>query len=88
MSLKLTAEMSAAIRQRDGLHLMLEDGETHLQYVLVPLEVYQRVTSVLADESLSVVETYAAQSAVAGAAGWDDPEMDVYDNYDAYRPTS
>lgn len=88
MNLKLTAEMSAAIRQRDGRLVTLEDGETHAQYVLVPLEVYQRGLPSLTDESLDVVETYAAQSAVAGAAGWDDPEMDVYDNYDAHRPTS
>jgi hypothetical protein len=43
------------------------------------------VRSVLADEELDVTDTYAAQSAAAAASGWNDPEMDVYDDYDAHR---
>lgn len=31
------------------------------------------------DDDLNPAETYAAFLRVAGPAGWDDPEMDVYD---------
>ena len=86
MTPKLTEEMREAIRQQAGQPVTVEDEQNHLHYVLLPLEVYQRVRTVFADEQFDVVDTYAAQSAVAGAAGWDDPEMDVYDDYDAHRP--
>jgi hypothetical protein len=42
---------------------------------------------IIGDEDFDVADTYAAQSKVAGAAGWDDEVMDVYDDYDAHRQT-
>ena len=87
MILKLTDEMRDALRGTASEALKIEDDQTHQQYVLVPLSVYQRVAALLVDEPFDVTETYAAQSAAAGASGWDDPEMDVYDNYDANKPT-
>lgn len=86
MNLKLTAEMCAAVREPNGQLVTLEDGETHTRYVLLPLEVYQRSKAIFADDSFEVTDSYAAQSAVAGPAGWDDEEMKAYDNYDAHRP--
>ena len=35
-----------------------------------------------------IAETYAVQSTAAGTSGWDDTEMDAYDNYDAYKSKS
>ena len=84
---KLTAEMRDALIQRRGQPITVEDDQTHLRYVLMPLNVYQRVRSIFADESFDVTDTYGAQSAAAGAASWDDPEMDAYDHYDAHRKT-
>lgn len=52
---------------------------------MLPLNIYQRVRAIFGDESFDVADSYAAQSAVAGSAGWDDPEMDVYDDYDSNR---
>lgn len=87
MSPKLTAEMREALLQQPGQPVTVEDDQTHLRYVLLPLNVYERVRSIFADDSLDVTDTYAAQSAAAGEAGWDDPEMDVYDQYDVHRKT-
>ena len=87
MTPKLTAEMREALLQQPGKPLTVEDEQTHLHYVLLPLNLYQRVRSIFADESFDATDTYAAQSAAAGAAGWNDPEMDVYDRYDAQRTT-
>jgi hypothetical protein len=39
----------------------------------------------VATDEFDVRETYAAQDAALGAAGWDDPELDIYNEYDADR---
>ena len=85
---KLTDEMRDALHQTAGQPVKVEDDQTHIEYVLLPFALYERVHLLFADESFDVRDTYAAQSATAGAAGWDDPEMDVYDDYDAHRPKS
>lgn len=86
MSLKLTDEMREAVQQRAGRPVAVEDEQTRLQYVLLPLHVYQQLQSVFADETFDATDAYAAQSLTAGAAGWDDPEMSIYEDYDAHRP--
>lgn len=83
---KLTPEMRDALLQTPGQPVTVEDDQTHLHYVLLPLKIYQRVRSLFGDDSFDVADTYPAQSAAAGAAGWDDPEMAVYDDYDSHRP--
>lgn len=88
MSLKLTDEMREAIQQRVGRPVAVEDDQTHLQYVLLPLHLYQRLQSVFADETFEASDASTAQSLAAGASGWDDPEISIYDNYDAHRPRS
>lgn len=80
MVVKLSDELRTALDQHPGEPLTLEDDRTHRNYVLIPAELFQRVRGILYDhDPFDITETYAAQSAVAGAAGWDDPEMDVYD---------
>lgn len=85
MTPKLTPEMREALQNKAGQPVTVEDEQTHLHYVLLPLDVYERVQSIFADD-FDVTDSYAAQSKVAGASGWDDKEMDVYDDYDAHRP--
>jgi hypothetical protein len=36
-------------------------------------------------EGFRLPETYPAQERAAGAAGWDDPELNEYDEYDEHR---
>ena len=54
-------------------------------YFLVAGDLYERFRALFNDEDFDIRETYAAQSKVAGKAGWDDPEMDAYDDYDSAR---
>jgi hypothetical protein len=82
MTLKLTNEMRHALEQNPGQPVRLEDEQSH--NVLLPLATYERVESLFADDSFDVRDTYAAQSGAAGSTGWDDAEMEVYDNYDAH----
>lgn len=83
---KLTSEMRSALSETSGEPIQVEDDLTQLKYVLLPLPLFQRLQSFFTDAEFDVTDAYAAQSAVAGAAGWDDPEMNVYDGYDAHRP--
>ena len=45
---------------------------------MVRADVFDAISEV-SDDDLNPAETYAAFLRVAGPAGWDDPEMDVYD---------
>jgi hypothetical protein len=83
---KLTPEMREALLQTTGQPVTVEDDQTHLHYVLLPVDICRRVQLLFGDELFDVADTYAAQNAVAGAAGWDDPDMAVYDDYDSHRP--
>ena len=84
---KLTDEMREALQDKTRQPVQVEDEQTHRQYVLLPLEVYQRVRSIFRKDEFDISDSYAAQDE-ALATVWDDPELDVYDNYDALRPQS
>ena len=87
MTPKLTDEMREALHDKTRQPVQVEDEQTHALYVLLPFEVYQRVRSVFRDDEFDISETYAAQDE-ALAKVWDDPELDVYNDYDAARPQS
>ncbi len=55
------------------------DPQTKKTYVLVSEEVYERMQALLIPERLSKAEQQALLHAAGLRAGWDDPEMDVYD---------
>lgn len=81
MTPKLTDEMREALRDKTRLPVQVEDEQTHERYVLVLLEVYQHVRPIFRDDDLDIADTYVAQDE-ALATVWDDPELDVYDDYD------
>lgn len=56
------------------------DPRTQITYVLVREEAYERMQALLAPERLTHSEQQALLHAAALRAGWDDPEMDVYDS--------
>jgi hypothetical protein len=55
------------------------DPETRTRYVLVREDVYERLEALLVPERLTIAEQQAALLAAGLRAGWNDPEMDVYD---------
>ena len=85
MTLPLTEDqvLAVAAHPKDPVHLI--DPNTSEVYILLRADDYERVRSLL-DEDFEVCDAYAAQLASAMRAGWGDPAMDDYDNYDeAYR---
>jgi hypothetical protein len=86
MATKLTNEQRDDLQQHGNQPVPVVDPETNAVYFLVARDVFERFRAIFDDEPFDVRETYAAQSAAAGQAGWDDPEMDVYDHYDSRKP--
>jgi hypothetical protein len=82
MTPKLTDEMRQALESTKGRPVNVKDEQTQQEYILMPLSVYQRLSVLLGDDQFDVTDAYAAQSTAAGATGWDDPEMDIYDQWD------
>jgi hypothetical protein len=64
------------------IHLVDEHGRT--THVVISAEAYSRLRALLEDEPFDVRDTYAAQSQ-ALAKVWDDPELDLYNDYDRHR---
>jgi hypothetical protein len=85
MSVSLSAEQRQVLADHPGELIELIDDVSHARFVLLPAEQFERIKALLTSNEFDVRETYAAQSAALGDAGWDDPELDIYNDYDANR---
>jgi hypothetical protein len=81
MSLELSNDLRQAV-DTEGTPLKIVDPRTGNVYVLINQTVFERVQSLLSDDQS---ETYPAQIESAMRAGWDDPVMDQYNEYDRHR---
>ena len=88
MATQLTPQQHADLEQHGDKPMQILDPIDQKVYFLVAGEVFEKLKALFNDEAFDIRETYVEQSAVAGRSGWDDPEMDLYDNYDAHRPKS
>jgi hypothetical protein len=86
MTPKLSDEQRSALEQHAGQPVFVVDPVKHLEYVLIPAEIFERVRALLGTEEFDIRETYAAQEQALGTAGWNDPAMDAYNDYDSHRP--
>jgi PHD/YefM family antitoxin component YafN of YafNO toxin-antitoxin module len=82
MSVPLPEELRTVVIAHPGAPVELVDERTQAAYVLLPAEEFERLKTA-AEDDLS--DTYAAQMESAMRAGWDDPRMDEYNDYDAHR---
>lgn len=79
-------ELSEQQRQElKGDSVRVLDPKTKKIYVLVSEETYERMQSLLAPECLPKNEQQALLHAAGLRAGWDDPEMDIYDREEKDR---
>lgn len=83
MAVSLSDELKAAVDARPGEPVPVVDDRTNREYVLVPVERYELLEAcVESDYEKDRAEWQAAGLAAFWRAGWNDPSMDVYDNYD------
>ena len=79
----LTKELQEAIQDSNGQPIRLTDPKTHVEYVILPAEIFDRVQHVFSDANpLTIEEQRALLVQVGLSVGWDDPEMDVYNELD------
>src|SRR5712691_9831059 len=84
--MELTEEQCQELRQVYGAEVRLRDSQTGREYVIVPAEIYDRLRALLYDDGdWTPAEQLELLAESGKRAGWDDPEMDVYDNYDENR---
>ncbi len=84
MILKLTDEQRQALEAHPEVPVQLVDERTNTLYVLLRADLYERLQA-LPKEDDDLSETYPAQMESAMRAGWADPAMDDYNNYDENR---
>ena len=83
MSLQFSSDQWQAINA-EGTPLRLVDPRTGHTYVLVEQALFEKLQSLFEGD---LAETYTAQIESAMRAGWDDPIMDEYNDYDRHCQT-
>ena len=75
----ITTEIREAIEQAGEQPVRLADPETNLVYIIVRAEVYERMCALCDD--FAIGDAYPLMNQVAAREGWDDPSMDIYNEY-------
>jgi hypothetical protein len=78
----LPSELRKAILDAGDQPLAVLDPQTHERYVLLRAEVYERLQALFAQEPVSKEEQRSLLGMAGKRAGWDDPEMDIYNELD------
>jgi hypothetical protein len=78
----LTEELRQAIREHPDKPVRLTDPTTQQSFVLLRAELYDRLKALLYEDSeLVLEEAYLLLDEAAARAGWDDPAMDIYNDF-------
>jgi len=80
--LTMPKELQQAMRASHGRPLRLTDPETQAEYVLLQAEMYDQLQGLYNETSLTPDERRLVLIQAGLRAGWDDPEMDVYNELD------
>lgn len=79
----LPKDIQEAVRTSEEQPIRLTDPETNSEYVLLPAEIYDQARELFYEHStLTQAEKRALMVRAGLRAGWDDPEMDVYNDLD------
>lgn len=81
----LTKAQQLEVRSAGSVPARLLDPETNAEYVVVPVALFEHFRSLVSDDPLSDEEEANLLCEAGQLAGWDDPEMAVYDQLDPRR---
>ncbi len=81
----MTELMRVELEKQDGGPVTVLDEITHQTYYLVSAKDFDRLKTLLSEEPFQPQDIYPLISRTALDAGWNDPLMDEYDNYDQHR---
>jgi transcription antitermination factor NusA-like protein len=86
MTTKLPDDLRLAIEKEGDNPVHLVDEVTNVHYVLMRVEQYENLSAAFAEgEEFDPRELYPLVAKSAASAGWDDPELDDYNDYDAHK---
>lgn len=77
----LTFEQLQAIQAKPDGPVRVVNPQSNEAYIIVRAVIYDQMQRILKDE-YQLSDTYVAQVQSAMRAGWNDPAMDDYNNYD------
>jgi hypothetical protein len=86
MTTKLPEDLRQVLEQEGETPVHLVDALTNERYVIMRADRYECVKALFEDEEFSPAELHRVVEQSFRRAGWDDAEMDLYNDYDAYRP--
>ncbi len=83
----LTKKIQQAVQDAKDTPVRLIDPETNVEYIVLPAETFEQLqNAVYYDDGPITEEEQSALLIEFGIrAGWDDPEMDVYNDLDPRR---
>ena len=78
----LSKEIQKAIKDSQEDPVRLVDPETKVEYVVLPVETFERMRKGVYDDDGPLTEEERRYILIQAGlqAGWDDPEMDVYND--------
>lgn len=86
MTVTLPHELRDVLAAAGDEPVRLTDPETNAEYVLLPAARFERLSPIEYDDGPLTAEEKRALLRHAGErAGWNDPEMDIYDELDPRR---
>ena len=86
MTLVITDDLRQVLDAERGQPVKIVDEQTSRVYYVISAEQFEAVRALFAEDEFAPRELYPLISKTAWEAGWNDPQMDDYDDYDEHRP--
>jgi hypothetical protein len=75
----ITPEIRRVIELAGDQPVQLTDPETNSVYVILRAELYEQMCA--SRDEVDIRDAYPLMDGIAAREGWDDPSMDVYNEY-------
>ena len=87
MTIHLTPEQWHSVQEGLGSPVSVRDPSDTEAFVLLRADVYERFRALFEDVPMTDQERKQQLQQFGKRAGWDDPEMDIYNDLDPRRPS-
>jgi hypothetical protein len=86
MKIQLTPEQWQSVQEEPNSPPRVSNPSDTEAFVLLRADVYERFRALFEDVPVTVQERQHQLQQFGKRAGWDDPEMDIYNDLDHRRP--
>lgn len=80
MPLPISNELRDAVQAASGKPVLLKDPATQEEYVVISAALFESLTSAFPGKVLTTDEQVQHLVATGLRVGWDDPELDIYND--------